>query len=290
MFELIDTATARKWFGRRTGVTGPRGMDPGVPGWSAARFGMRSAFGSASIPTVDNSYSWLRGAPNYLGMMLNGPTPGNPNAPQLGDCTIAATGHIRQSWAFNTGGQLWSPTDDNIEDAYCQACGYVKGDPSTDAGGNLQTVLKNWMDPGLPGNAAGNPVDVLLGFFELDPRNLDDVHEAIAWCGGLYCAGALPESWMSWSPGQVWDVAEEGTEGHCISFFGSDKGVRKTCVSWGFEIDVTDDAFAYYITECYAPISLDWVMKTGVTPFKAPLPMIEAQFTKIAAAPPQLAA
>jgi hypothetical protein len=259
-------------------------MDPGVPGWAAARFGFRSAYGSASIPTVDSSFSWLKNGPKNWGMMLNGPTPGNPNAPQLGDCTIAATGHIRQSWALNTTGNLWSPTDDDIEAGYSQACGYVPGNPDTDQGGNLQTVLKDWMGPGLPGNAGGKPTDILLGFFEIDPRNLDDVHEAIAWCGGLYAAGALPESWMSWEPGQIWDVAEQGSEGHCISIFGSDRNVKKTCISWGFEIDITDDAFSEYITELYAPISTDWCRATGVTAFGAPLPAIEAQFQSIALA------
>ena len=56
----------------------PRSFNPTVPHMHAMR-GVQQA-------PLPSALSWLHGMPPDLGMMLNGPTPGQPNALVLGDC------------------------------------------------------------------------------------------------------------------------------------------------------------------------------------------------------------
>jgi hypothetical protein len=248
--------------GRKTGRRGPRSLDQTIPSWSSLRLG---TYGAPYIPTHPANLNWRQKMPAFLGMMLNGPTDGQPNDPILGDCTCAAPAHIEQVWTFNATGTMFTPSDEAVEIDYEQLCGYVPGDPSTDLGGNLQTVLKGWMGPGLSGGPNGKPRKI-IGFIEVDPRHPEDVRQAIAETGALYGAGDLPNAWMSAQPGDTWGLAGQGTDGHCVAFCGYDLATV-IATSWGYEFPVPDEALTEYFDELYAPVSYDWALKTGRTPF-----------------------
>jgi hypothetical protein len=101
-----------------------------------------------SLPTAPAECDYTSGIIDW-GMMLNGP--GSSLAPQgLGDCTEAAKGHLLQAWTAKGGKEVTLP-DSVILGAYESECGYVNGDPSTDQGGDILTVLNDWQANGLGG-------------------------------------------------------------------------------------------------------------------------------------------
>lgn len=265
--KLADDAAAKKAEaariaarkGRKTGRKA-RSFDAAVPHWSSLRLGVRGVV----PPPVPPVLNWRKSMPADLGMMLNGPTPGNPNAPILGDCTNAGAHHLRQAWTFNAGGKMITDPDSAILQGYEESCGYVSGDPNTDQGGNLQDVLKYWMTKGMP--AAGGNRSKIIGFIEIDPRNPHDIRRAIAECGGVYTGGVLPDSYMQVNPGGTWGIAEAGSDGHCTIALGYDES-NIFMDTWGFVVPTADGAVVDYWDEIYAVVSEDWIKKTGTTPF-----------------------
>jgi hypothetical protein len=245
-------------FGRKTGRKS-RLFDQTVPHWSSLRLNR-----TAQTPPIPYELSWLKGMPDWLGMMLNGPTPNDPNALELGDCTNAAAHHMKQIWTFHAEGTMITDPDSAVLQGYEESCGYVLNDPSTDQGGSLQEVLKYWMSVGMPDGKGGR--DKIAGFIEIDPRNSHDVRQAIAECGGVYCGAAIPEAWGDWQPGQTWDLAGQGVEGHCVIGVAYDQH-NVTMDSWGFPIPTTNNAITAYFDEIYAVVSPEWIEKTGKTPF-----------------------
>lgn len=120
---------------------------PRRTGKSRARASIAKTF-LDSLPTPPTECDYTSGIIDW-GMMLNGP--GSSLAPQgLGDCTEAAKGHLLQAWTAKGGKEVTLP-DSVILGAYESECGYVNGDPSTDQGGDILTVLNDWQANGLGG-------------------------------------------------------------------------------------------------------------------------------------------
>lgn len=244
--------------GRRTGRQ-ERSFDQAVPHWSSLRLAKRGV----QAPPIPPVLNWRKGLPAQLPIMLNGETPGNPSAPILGDCSQVGLRRLRTAWTWNATGEIVNDADDLVEQGYSESTGYVPGKPETDLGGNLQTVL-NWaMITGMP--IAGGGRDKILGYIEIDTRHPQDIRQAIAETGGVYCGGSLPARWMQVDPGGTWDLAGPGVDGHCTVGLGYDQG-SIAMDTWGFSVPTAEDAMSYY-DECYAVISEDFVMKTGRTPF-----------------------
>jgi hypothetical protein len=245
--------------GRRTGRQ-PRSFDQAVPHWSSLRLARRG-IAPPPIPPVLN---WRKGLPAQLSIMLNGDTPGNPSAPILGDCSQVGLRRLRTAWLWNAAGVLVNDDDALVEQGYSESTGYVRGNPATDLGGNLQDVLKWAMVTGMPTANGGR--DKIIGFIEIDARHPGDIRRAIAECGGVYCGGALPASWMEISPGDTWGVSGPGVDGHCTVGLSYDEtGIGMD--TWGFAVPTTEAAVERYYDEIYAVVSEDFVMKTGKTPF-----------------------
>jgi hypothetical protein len=245
--------------GRRTGAQ-PRSFDQAVPHWSSLRLAKRGV----QAPPIPPALDWRDGLPAQLPIMLNGPTPGNPAAPILGDCTQVGLRRLRTAWKWNAGGGLVNDSDDLVEQGYSESTGYIRGRPDTDLGGNLQTVLKWAMVDGMPTPDGGR--DKILGFIEIDGRHPQDIRRGLAECGGLYCAGALPASYMDINPGDSWTAnAGPGVDGHCtVALSYDENGVGMD--TWGFAVPTPEDALRYW-DEFYAVISEDFIMSTGKTPF-----------------------
>jgi len=247
--------------GRRTGRNWGETRDPTVPHWSSLRCARRGVV----LPPIPPKLSWRTGLPAQLPIMLNGPTPGDPNAPILGDCTQVGLRRLRTVWTYQTTKVVVNDPDDLVEQGYSESTGYVKGDPSTDRGGTLQRVLKWAMTDGMP-IAGGGRDKSIIGFIQIDPRHPDDVRRAIAECGGVYAAGDLPASFMDVNPGDAWRVAGPGVEGHCTPGTGYD-GDSIDMDTWGFSVPTTEAAVEKYWDEIYAVISQDFIDRTGKTPF-----------------------
>jgi hypothetical protein len=243
-----------------------RKYNPGIPHMSALLGGRTPVF----PPSVDYSAK----LPADLGMMLND---------QLGDCTCAGVFHAIQVWTGNANPPVDTEHDSVVESIYHDFCGYDPANPATDQGGIEQDVLADWMNKGVPVRAG---VNSLSAFFEVDPRNLDDVMAAIADCGILYVGFNVPAFIMAGgNPPSTWDVPAEGQDasnegGHCVVACGYDSSTV-TVISWGKTYKMTWAFFRAFVDECYALVDSEWINATGKSPMGMSLGELEAQMSAI---------
>jgi hypothetical protein len=189
----------------------------------------------------------------------------------LGCCTISAEGHTIQGWTVNAS-QEYTVPDTTIVDIYSAACGYVKGDPSTDQGGDEQTVLKYWQNNPINGHK-------LDAWAITDVTNEQEIKQAIWLTGGVYIAVQLP---LTAQKQDVWDVAmntkpswwkfwakdpsDPGSwGGHAVRVLAYDQD-SYTVITWGKKLKMTKAFWQKYVVECYALLSKDWVARNGESP------------------------
>ena len=141
----------------------PRSYNPRIPHLSALRAGRQ-------VPPPPPSVDYTTGMPANFGMMLND---------TLGDCTCAAFYHAIQVWSFKAQSKETTEPDRDVEQLYIQACGYDPKQGGEGPGGNEQHVLTYLLNSGAPFGPAGKSRHKILGFVEVDPRNIDDVKSAI---------------------------------------------------------------------------------------------------------------
>lgn len=237
----------------------PRIFNPSIPH-------MSSILGAVALPPIPSSCDYLSALPADMGMMLND---------QLGDCTCAAVYHAIQLWTFHcagNGGTMQTNSDESVKSIYEQWCGYRDGDPSTDQGGIEQHVLHEWFSKGCPIDAAGGgPIsNKLSAWFEVDPRNQNDVKRVINDCGLCYIGFEVPENILppNGDPPKRWTVDPHAqiVGGHAV-ILGSYDPVSFGVVSWGEHDYVMDqEFFSQYVDEAYALVDMDWINATGKTP------------------------
>jgi len=161
----------------------------------------------------------------------------------LGDCVIADHGHFLAGITAGAG-KAFTPTDAQIQTDYSSACGYIPGDPFSDQGCDIPTVLAYYQSTGF---ADGSK---LLGSTDIDATNQTAVQQAI-WIAGGVCFGVgLPDAWINNAPqasGFTWDVAGNADQmnGHCFEGFGyTAQGVL--IATWGMWGTITWKAVAEY--------------------------------------------
>lgn len=189
-----------------------------------------------------------------LGPMLND---------RIGCCTIAAFGHLVQTWTANAGQQVIVP-DVAVETAYEQACGYDPNDPSTDEGGVLLDVLRYMRKTGIGGHKIG-------AFAALEPQNKTHIELGVDMFGGVVLGVGLP---LSAQGEEVWSVPVVGPVGpgkprswggHAIPVV--DYGpIGLVCISWGQLITMTWRFFETYVEEAFTVLAPDWCDGTQTAP------------------------
>jgi hypothetical protein len=246
----------------------PRSRDARVPHMSALTAGRKLL---PPPPSID----WTKGMPPDFGMMLND---------QLGDCTCAAVYHARQVWTFNATAMEDTEPDAGVLSLYETTCGYVRGNPDTDQGGNEQTVLRYLLNHGMP--LAKGGVDKIAAFVEIDPRNVNDVKRGIANNGLVYIGFQVPAFLLAGEPPALWDVDPNGDQeiigGHAVilpSYTIGDLGV----ISWGARYAMTWRFFTEFVDEVYAIADPAWISAKGTTPGGLTLAQLEAQMTALRA-------
>src|SRR5690348_342480 len=128
---------------RQAGKYGRLHPDPARPRLTLEKYlDPRSALSRSGLPPVPRSQdvdraSQVQDWPMYLN-------------DQLGDCTIAAMGHMYGAWTQYASGREALFSDDQIQSVYSRVGGYVPGDPSTDNGCVMQDVLADQQSNGMP--------------------------------------------------------------------------------------------------------------------------------------------
>jgi hypothetical protein len=198
----------------------------------------------------------------------------------MGDCTIAAPGHLIQCWSAANGAQIILP-DAAIVAAYSAVGGYVPGDASTDNGAFELDVLNYWRQTGVGGHK-------ILAYVAVDPANRRHVEIAMNLFGGLYAGLSLPlsaqeeEVWTVPNSGPVGTGAPGSWGGHAVPWVNyGPLGV--VCVTWGALKTMTWNFAAAYTEELYACLSDDWAPGGRVAPNGFDLAALQADLAAVAA-------
>lgn len=186
---------------------------------------------------------------------------------QLGDCTIAGACHMFAAMAVYGGHPEPLFSDEEITTAYSAVSGYVPGDPSTDNGADMQTVLEYLKSTGMTdesgkthkvaGYAAfGNPCDEVL------------LAQVLDVFGSVYVGVNLPESaQMEFSDGEPWDWQPDSPieGGHCIALQRRSVGGIGVLgyITWGAVQRTTRGFQRHYAEEAWCAVSEDFIQANG---------------------------
>jgi len=152
-------------------------------------------------------------------MYVNGPDPANPSfAPDgLGDCTIAGICHSFSAMAVYAGFPEPLFSSAAIVTAYSACGGYVPGDPSTDGGCDMATVLTYMSRTGIPDTTG--KVHKVAGWAAFgDPQNEQLLAQSLAATGTGYLGSAIQDAQETqFGNGDVWEWVPGGSiaGGHC---------------------------------------------------------------------------
>lgn len=209
---------------------------------------------TSSFPQPPASVDWTKGKTAW-NVLAND---------QLGDCTIAGALHQCMVWTLNQNKEI-TTTDGEAIEYYEKWCGYNPSDQSTDQGGVLLDILKQWKSQTLSGNSINS-------FAEVTVSDSIEIQQAITLFGGIYVGVDLPLSAQTQiANGQIWDVTGGSNGvggtwgGHCIEVCAYDaKGL--TCITWGSLQKMTWGFWNAYVDEAYCIISPEWLNVSNQTP------------------------
>jgi hypothetical protein len=210
------------------------------------------------LPTPPPEISYVVDVPSWP-VLLND---------QLGDCVIAAMGHMIQQWTyFATGGAgMQTMTDDEALAAYQEIGGYDPNDPNTDNGVCMLDALNYWRNAGI---IVGGKLHKIGGYVATDPQNLLQARQAIWMFGNQFTGVQLPssvEDANDWTvpDGGIYSFAGQpgGWGGHCVPTM-AESPETLTCVTWGERLKMSHNFFGDYCDEAYAVLSPDWLTAKG---------------------------
>lgn len=176
---------------------------------------------------------------------------------RIGDCTIAAAGHMIEAWSGASRGRAVEIPDGAVLDAF----DHVKVvDPQTGEAGAVELdVLTYWRSSGIGGHRIG-------AFARVSVHDLELVRTAAFLFGGLYIGLALPltaqrqEIW-DWTGSLSGQAAPGSWGGHAVDVGGYDKNAL-TVVTWGSPKGMTWSFWERYVDECYCILSSDFLNGT----------------------------
>jgi hypothetical protein len=134
----------------------------------------------------------------------------------IGDCTCASAGHLTQWWTACAGGTAKIISDDDILSAYKAVSGYDPATGQNDNGAAISDVLNYWRTNGIGG-------DKIAASAAIDPKNVDQIKQAIWMFGGIDIGVLLPiaaqgeANWDAPSSALSGDWTPGGWGGHCLS-------------------------------------------------------------------------
>ncbi len=162
---------------------------------------------------------------------------------QCGDCTMAGAAHLVAAWNAEVDESDPVPSEQEVISTYYSLTG------GADSGLNEASVLEGWRRNGLFGRK-------IAAYAPVNPRNIVDLHQAIAFYGAAYLGIVCPQSAQEqFQAGEPWTYVPgspiEG--GHCIVGVGyTQNGIL--CATWGGIAEVTYPFLAHFLEEAWAVI------------------------------------
>jgi hypothetical protein len=189
---------------------------------------------------------------------------------QLGDCTIAALAHFFSGMSVFSGYPEPLFSDAVITSAYSAVGGYKPGDPSTDKGADMQTVLEFARSTGLV-DTTGKTHKVVAYSLIGNPADEHVRGTVLDIFGTVYDGWALTqaqEDQFSQGVPWDWDAASPQIGGHCTCqqrrFPVGTLGVNEQW-TWGARQRSTFAFAAHQCEESYMVVSEDWIRSNGTT-------------------------
>lgn len=214
------------------------------------------------LPKVPRQCNWALGVTQW-------PMYGND---KLGDCTIAAVGHIIQTLTTAAGHPVTPPEEEILK-------AYIPGTGSADTGRVEIDVLNYWRNTGVAG-------DKLDAWVKVNAQNIAHVRLAIYLFGSVYVGLSLPENaarqseWSMHDDGGDFDSGSWG--GHAVPYVAYDSHGTLTVVTWGALLKETVGFHKKYCDEVYAPLSRDFLEASGKTPDGLDLSALQEDLAAIA--------
>ena len=232
----------------------------------------------SKLPPIPEDHDWSQSI-THLGMLAND---------KIGNCTAATAAHIEQCLTANAQGTQIELTDDQVIDFYSAYSGYKRGNPSTDRGATMVSMLKAWQKIGIAGHKCGPYVQV-------NPDRPIEVAAAIYLGGHVAFGLSMPIAWQS----HEWDAPPDGKlkgdwapgtwGGHAVAGLRYAQAVAATergvwVATWGIYALVTWAALAAYCDEAYVVFDEDW-LKDGKAPNGLDASELLADFGQLPNAP-----
>jgi hypothetical protein len=164
---------------------------------------------------------------------------------QIGDCTIAGVAHLLAAWDAEVHEHDPVPGEQAVMQEYFSLTG------GPDSGLNEAEVLKTWHTSGLFGNT-------IAGYAPVNPKDLLQLHQAIAFYGGCYLGIECPESAQEQAEaGEPWTYVEGSpiVGGHCVAALGYGPNGGLHVASWGKVIVMEAGFMAHYLDEAWVILS-----------------------------------
>ena len=189
---------------------------------------------------------------------------------QLGDCVIAAMGHMVQQWTYfaTNGAAMQTMTDAEALAAYEAIGGYNPSDPNSDDGASMLDTLNYWHNVGI---TVQGQVHKIAGYVQINAQDLLEVRQAIWMFGNLFTGLQMP---LSAADENDWTVAQGGRYtptgapgswgGHCVPMM-AESPETLTCITWGERLKLSHNFLSDYADEAYAILSPDWITSQGDT-------------------------
>jgi hypothetical protein len=186
---------------------------------------------------------------------------------QLGDCTCAGMGHCVGAWSQYESGTEAVFSDSAIESLYSAVSGYVPGEPDTDNGALLQTVLQYMQQTGVTDEAG--KLHKVQAYAQLKEMSFKDLNQALQVFGTVYLGVNLPQSAEDQFSQGLWTYVKGSPiiGGHCIVLqqIANRPVGDYTIISWGATVNATKEWMSTYLEEAWVPLSPDWLNAQGDT-------------------------
>jgi len=186
---------------------------------------------------------------------------------QIGDCTIAGACHMFAAMSVYGGHPEPLFSDAEIVTAYSAVSGYVPGNPITDNGADMQSVLDYLKSTGMTDEAG--QTHKVAGYAAFgDPADEVLLAQVLDVFGSVYVGVSLPASAeQEFASGQPWDYQPTSPEagGHCIVLQKRAVGQAGVLeyVTWGAVQRTTRGFQRHYAEEAYAVVTEDWLQANG---------------------------
>jgi hypothetical protein len=173
---------------------------------------------------------------------------------RIGDCTIAAAGHMIEAWSAAAKGTAVEIPDAAVLTAFDRV---KQVDPITGEEGAVELdVLKYWRSTGIGGHAIG-------AFARVSQHDAQLVRTGAYLFGGLYLGVALPltaqqQTVWDWTGSLSGPALPGSWGGHAVDVVGYGANAL-TIVTWGSLKQMTWSFFDRYVDECYCVLSDDFL-------------------------------